>query len=165
MLISMSRILATIMSNIKILSIANVVCGENLSNAKSQVAEEAGEYFKGNKVLQNDLNNIREWAIRWKMEFNVDKCKIMHIGRSNPQHTYCMDSAELTKTVKEKDLGVLMESSLELDQHITGIVGRANRMLGLIKIGFACLDKKNHELLSSFGEVPTRILCPDLVTL
>ena len=45
------------------------------------------------------------------MEFNVNKCKIMHIGRSNPQHTYCMDRAELTKTVKEKDLGVLMESN------------------------------------------------------
>ena len=105
-------------------------------------AEEAGEYFRGNEVLQNDLNNIREWARRWKMEFNVDKCKIMHIGRSNPQHTYSMDGAELTKTVKEKDLGVLMESNLEFDQHIKGIVGRANRMLGLIKIGFACLDQE-----------------------
>ena len=38
----------------------------------------------GNEVLQRDLNNIKEWADKWKMEFNVDKCKVMHIGRNNP---------------------------------------------------------------------------------
>ena len=101
-----------------------------------------GNYFNGNEILQNDLNNIREWARRWKMEFNVDKCKIMHIGRTNPQNNYHMDGAELIKTDKEKDLGVLVESNLEFEQHIKGIVGRANRMLGLIKIGFACLDQE-----------------------
>ena len=105
-------------------------------------AKKTGNYPNGNEVLQKDLESIREWAKRWKMEFNVDKCKIMHIGRSNPQHTYNMDGAELAKTVKEKDLGVLVESNLEFEQHIKNIVGRANRMLGLIRIGFTCLDQE-----------------------
>ena len=113
-----------------------------ISEKNSVKAKKDGNYFDGNEVLQSDLNNIRAWAGRWKMEFNVDKCKIMHIGRSNPQHAYNMDGAELTKTVKEKDLGVLVESNLEFEQHIKSIVGRANRMLGLIKIGFACLDQE-----------------------
>ena len=52
-----------------------------------------GSYFDGKETLQNDLNSIREWASIWKMEFNVDKCKIMHIGNSNPQQTYNMDGA------------------------------------------------------------------------
>ena len=34
----------------------------------------------GNETLQEDLNKIKEWAIKWKMEFNIDKCKIMHLG-------------------------------------------------------------------------------------
>ncbi|CAL4083209.1 unnamed protein product, partial [Meganyctiphanes norvegica] len=34
----------------------------------------------GNLNLQNDLDSIKEWASKWKMEFNVDKCKIMHLG-------------------------------------------------------------------------------------
>ena len=59
--------------------------------------EKTGTYFEGNEVLQRDLNSIREWAKRWKMEFNVDKCKIMHMGRLNPQHSYSMDGAELQK--------------------------------------------------------------------
>ena len=34
----------------------------------------------GSEVLQKDLNSIMEWANKWKMEFNVDKCKVMHLG-------------------------------------------------------------------------------------
>ena len=101
-----------------------------------------GNYFDGRETLQNDLNSIRKWASIWKMEFNVDKCKIMHIGNSNPKQTYNMDGAELTETEIEKDLGVQVDNKLEFDKHIKGIVGKANRMLGLIKIGFSCLDQE-----------------------
>ena len=76
------------------------------------------------------------------MEFNVDKCKIMHLGRLNPGHKYTMGNAELTETTEEKDLGVLVDNELHFGKHIKGIVNKANRMLGMIKIGFACLDKE-----------------------
>ena len=33
--------------------------------------------FRGNEVLQKDLDTIKEWADKWKMEFDIDKCKIM----------------------------------------------------------------------------------------
>ena len=76
------------------------------------------------------------------MEFNVDKCKIMHLGKKNPKHTYNMGGSELTVTREERDLGVLIDDQLNFDKHIRGIVNKANRMLGMIKIGFACLDKE-----------------------
>ena len=76
------------------------------------------------------------------MEFNVDKCKIMHIGRDNPGHAYTMGGVELTVTSEEKDLGVLIDDRLEFDRHIKGIVNRANRMVGLIRIGFTCMDEE-----------------------
>ena len=96
----------------------------------------------GNDVLQRDLNSIKEWATKWKMEFNIDKCKIMHLGRLNPGHTYTMGDTELTETTEEKDLGVLVDNELHFDKHIKGIVNKANRMLGMIRIGFSCLDKE-----------------------
>ena len=40
-----------------------------------------GTYVNGNEVLQRELDTVREWAGKWKMKFNVDKCKIMHLGR------------------------------------------------------------------------------------
>ena len=101
-----------------------------------------GTYVNGNEILQRDLDTVREWAIKWKMEFNVDKCKIMHLGRRNPKHTYNMGGSNLAVTTEERDLGVLIDDQLDFDKHIRGIVNRANRMLGMIKIGFACLDKE-----------------------
>ena len=96
----------------------------------------------GNEILQKDLDTIREWAIKWKMEFNVDKCKIMHLGKRNPRHTYNMGGTNLAVSTEERDLGVLIDDQLDFDKHIRGIVNKANRMLGMIKIGFACLDKE-----------------------
>ena len=96
----------------------------------------------GIEALQRDLNAVRDWACRWKMEFNVDKCKIMHLGTTNPKHTYTMGGTNLAVTSEERDLGVLIDDKLSFRNHIKGIVGKANRVLGLIRIGFDCLDKE-----------------------
>ena len=99
--------------------------------------------FRGEVNLQNDLNRIKEWAEKWKMEFNIGKCKVMHLGgKNNPRNKYYMGGTELTVTSEERDLGVVIDDALEFDKHIRGIVNKANRMLGLIKIGFNCLDEK-----------------------
>ena len=58
------------------------------------------------------------------------------------KHTYNMGGSNLAVTTEERDLGVLIDDQLDFDKHIRGIVNRANRMLGMIKIGFACLDKE-----------------------
>ena len=34
------------------------------------------------EVLQNDLNNLTSWSEKWKLGFNPEKCKVMHIGHS-----------------------------------------------------------------------------------
>ena len=95
----------------------------------------------GCEALQRDLDITKKWADKWKMEFNVDKCKIMHLGKLNPRHTYTMEGVELMVTTEEKDLGVLVDEKLDFGKHIKEIVGKANRRIGLIKKGFDCLDK------------------------
>ena len=35
------------------------------------------------KQLQEDLRKVGEWSKKWQMPFNLDKCKIMHIGHEN----------------------------------------------------------------------------------
>ena len=96
----------------------------------------------GDSILQDDLNKTLEWAKTWKMEFNVDKCKVMHLGHNNPKRQYTMDGKRLAVTEKEKDLGVIIDNKLDFGAHIRSIVGRANRVLGLVKISFAHMDKK-----------------------
>ena len=99
------------------------------------------ETTNGKDALQEDLNSVMEWANKWKMEFNVDKCKVMHLGRKNPKSNYKMAEVNLEETIEEKDLGVLIDNKLSFGKHIKTIVARANRVLGLIRIAFACLNK------------------------
>ena len=53
-----------------------------------------------------------------------------------------MDGKELSETMKEKDLDILIDCKLDFGSHKKDTVGRANRMIGMIRSSFACLNKK-----------------------
>ena len=38
--------------------------------------------------LQKDLNRLVEWASRWQMKFNEEKCNVMHLWRENMEWNY-----------------------------------------------------------------------------
>ena len=59
--------------------------------------------------LQNDIKGLEKWAKLWQMQFNVDKCKMMHFGFNNTRHTYTMNNKELQTVSEEKDLGVIIQ--------------------------------------------------------
>jgi hypothetical protein len=44
------------------------------------------------------------WAEKCGMQFNLEKCKIMHVGRNNPQYEYKMNGMVLSTTEEEKDV-------------------------------------------------------------
>ena len=90
--------------------------------------------------LQRDLQELENWANKWKMSFNVNKCKIMHLGYGNMKHEYELNNTILSESTEEKDLGVLIDNDLKFSRHIKGIVAKANRMIGLIKISFENID-------------------------
>jgi len=35
--------------------------------------------LKDGEVLQDNLNNLMSWSDKWKLGFNPEKCKVMHI--------------------------------------------------------------------------------------
>ena len=67
----------------------------------------------GAAKLQKDLDGLVDWADTWQLRFNADKCKVIHMGRSNPGYTYNTKTHEtgermlLGMTDSEKALGVL----------------------------------------------------------
>jgi hypothetical protein len=63
--------------------------------------------------LQMALDLLCEWARTWGMRFNEKKCKIMHIGRNNPQYEYFMNGTKLSVVDEEKDVGVVIHKSLK----------------------------------------------------
>ena len=88
-----------------------------------------------NKV-QTCIDQLVSWADKWLMKFNSQKCKVMHLGKNNPNHVYYMKEGEnsrvLESTVVEKDLGVFVDANLTFEPHINNTVLKANRMSGLL---------------------------------
>ena len=40
------------------------------------------------EILKNDIVKLQNWTHDWQMEFNSDKCKVMHIGRKSLNSEY-----------------------------------------------------------------------------
>ncbi|CAM4581149.1 unnamed protein product [Lepidochelys kempii] len=85
--------------------------------------------------FQGDLTKLGVWATKWQMKFNVDKCKVMHIGKHHPNYIYKLMGSKLAVTTQERDLGVIVESSLETSTQWAAAAKKVNRTLGIIKKG------------------------------
>jgi hypothetical protein len=51
-------------------------------------------------------NQLSFWKERWGMAFNVNNCKVMHVGRGNQGYKYTMEGQLLQETECERDTGV-----------------------------------------------------------
>ena len=98
-------------------------------------------------VLQEDLNKLSDWSKEWSIKFNEDKCKVMHIGKTNPHHDYKINNHILQKTEIERDLGVIISNDLEWSQHVISATNKANKQVGIIKHAFTYLDIGTLKLL------------------
>ena len=96
-------------------------------------------------ILQHDIDNLVHWSNLWDLHFNASKCKVMHIGHANPNHTYTMrngrEEIDIQDCDEEKDLGVLFDKSLKFDKHVNNIITTANKIVGIIKRSFSYLDE------------------------
>jgi ribonucleases P/MRP protein subunit RPP40 len=61
------------------------------------------------QVLQNDLDLLATWSHTRQMLFNEQKCKVMHIGRTNVNSQYTLNGITLTTTDEERDLDVVLQ--------------------------------------------------------
>ena len=97
------------------------------------------------KRLQSDLTALQDWSQKWQLKFNPDKCHTLHLGQHNDKHKYTMakedqEPTTLAETKLEKDLGVLMDPTLSFSAHCEAQVGKANRILGMIRRAYTYID-------------------------
>ena len=96
-------------------------------------------------LLQSDIDALYEWSKKWLLKFHPDKCACMGIGYSPKEEIYTsynMNGHCLKIINSEKDLGVLFDNNLKFDMHINSIINRANRILGIVRKTFDCLDRQ-----------------------
>ena len=69
------------------------------------------------------------------MDFNVNKCGIMHIGKRNLEFQYQMNDGWVESVDEERDLRVLISKDLKFSKQCLLVKNKANLMLGIINRG------------------------------
>jgi len=108
------------------------------------------ENAEDSSELQSDLNRLRNWSRTWLLEFNVDKCKVMHVNHDS-NTVYFLEKAgvscQLGEVSEERDLGVMIRRDLKAGAQCEKAAAKASSILGLINRHFEKLDKESFMIL------------------
>ena len=85
--------------------------------------------------LQQDLNTLEEWATKWHMLFNIQKCEFLRItNKTNFVHfLYALHNEAMREVTHAKYLGVTIDSKLSWSKHILEITTKANKVKGFLQ--------------------------------
>ena len=64
-------------------------------------------------ILQNDLDEALKLSKEWLMDFNIDKCLVMHYDLYNNKNQYSLNEKILPSSDSERDLGVVFSTDLK----------------------------------------------------
>lgn len=101
-------------------------------------------------ILQSDIQALENWSKKWLLRFHPDKCHVLTLGKfENIKHTerYKICNEEMDHVFEQKDLGVIIDSDLTFEEHISTKIRVANAIVGLIRRSFTYLDCKSFKTL------------------
>jgi len=103
-------------------------------------------------TLQNHLDKLYEWSVKWKMSFNPKKCKVLTVSRTNKfNFTYALNGVPLENVGTFRDLGVVVDKTLSWSPHIEGIISKAKKVCAMVRrsLGYKAPSNVKLQLYSS----------------
>ena len=85
-------------------------------------------------VIQQDVDAINQWSDERSMPLSIQKCAVMHCGKTQRLHTYVIKGKLLMCVDSFKYLGLVRTSSYS--KHCEMIAARANRAAGAMQRAF-----------------------------
>ena len=67
---------------------------EKMTSTVLKFADDTKISSNSQQELQRDLDTAVEWAQTWQMQFNTNKCKVMHVGHRNERAIYNMATTD-----------------------------------------------------------------------
>ena len=119
-------VLGPILFMVYINDLEEVVTGNILKFADDTKLFRKTKEIGDKQKLQYDID-------KWQMLFNFGKCKCLHTGPGNTGMNYEMGGSILSKTVKEKDLGVSMNANMKVSEQCRIAASKGNQILGMIR--------------------------------
>ena len=85
---------------------------DNVQCKSLRFADDTKLIHPAKSIVERDLWTLYKWSVDWQMEFNVNKCSVIHFGNNNKEFEYNMNDDAIESSKEEKDLGVLIDKSL-----------------------------------------------------
>lgn len=67
-------------------------------------------------IIQQKLDRLKKWADKNLGKFRKEQFKALYLVRSNSVHHYMLRVTQLKSNLSEKDLGVLMDTKMNMSK-------------------------------------------------
>ena len=90
----------------------------NLNSYVLKFADDAKVFSEVHSLdkVANPQSDLDKWSEDWQMMLNAQKCKCLHIGHKNTYANYSIGDVEVTNSSCERDLGVVIDESLNYNR-------------------------------------------------
>ena len=82
--------------------------------------------------LQQDIDNLYEWSLFNRLDFNVMKCVSTSFGTTKYVNVYNLAGFNLNSVLAVNDLGVEFDTKLTFKNHITAKVKKSQQILSFV---------------------------------